>query len=110
MPTNDRFRQLRVWKKAIQLSLDVYHATTKRLPVEDRFGLTSQMRRAVASVGANIAEGYASRGPRNRARFSAMAKTPAKKLRNYIILTHPLGSLDEVCAMLWRLWESNCRR
>ena len=111
------FRQLKVWQKAIQLSLDVYHAT-KRLPVDERFGLTSQMRRAVASVGANIAEGYASRGPRNRARFFAMSKTSAEELRHYIILTHMLGFLtpqelpegpvDEVCAMLYRLWEANC--
>jgi four helix bundle protein len=106
-----------VWKKALQLSLDVYH-TTKGLSVDERLGLARQMRRAVASVGANIAEGYASRGPRNRARFFGVAKTFAKELRNYIMLTHLLGflsssellagPLDEVCARLWRLWESNC--
>jgi four helix bundle protein len=117
MPTITGFRQLKVWQKAVQVSLDVYHAT-KRLPADERFGLTSQMRRAAASVGANIAEGYASRGPRNRARFFAMAKTSAEELRHYIILTQMLGllsprdlseaPLDEVCAMLYRLWESNC--
>ena len=76
------------------------------------------MQRAVASVGDNIAEGYAGRGPRNRARFFAMAKTSAEELRHSIILTQMLGHLspqdlseaqvDEVCAMLCRLWESNC--
>lgn len=111
------FRQLKVWQKAVQLSLDVYHAT-RRLPADERFGLTSQMRRAAVSVGANIAEGYASRGPKNRARFFAMSKTSAEELRHYVILTQKLGYLspsdlperavDEVCAMLYRLWEVNC--
>jgi four helix bundle protein len=99
------------------LSLDVYYAT-KRLPADERFGLTSQMRRAAVSVGANIAEGYASRGPKNRAPFFAMSKTSAEELRHYVILTQMLGFLsppdlpegpvDEVCAMLYRLWEANC--
>jgi len=111
------FRQLRVWRSAIDLSLDVYHAT-KRLPSDERFGLTSQMRRAAVSIGANIAEGYASRGSRNRARFFAMSKASAEELRHYIILCQRLGYLspsdlreepvDEVCAMLYRLWEANC--
>ena len=80
--------------------------------------LTDQSVRSLGSVGANIAEGYASRGPRNRARFFAMSKSSAEELRHYIILTHMLGFLtpqelpegpvDEVCAMLYRLWESSC--
>jgi four helix bundle protein len=111
MPAITGFRHLKVWQKAIQLSLDVYHAT-KRLPVDERYGLTGQMRRAVASVGATMAEGYASRGRRNRARFFALAKTSAEELRHYIILTHMLGLLSssELAErpMLYRLWESNC--
>jgi four helix bundle protein len=111
------FRELKVWQKATQLSLDVYHAT-RRLPADERFGLTRQMRRAAVSVGANIAEGYAGRGPKNRARFFAMSKTSAEELHHYIILARMLGFLspsdlsesqvDEVCAMLYRLWEANC--
>jgi len=48
--------QLRTWKKAQVLSLEVYR-TTRCFPVDERFGLTAQLRRAVISVESNIAEG-----------------------------------------------------
>ena len=51
------YRDLEVWKRALLLVADVYRATL-RLPSEERFGLTSQMRRAAVSVTSNIAEGY----------------------------------------------------
>jgi four helix bundle protein len=108
------FTQLRVWQKAHQVTLVVYKIIG-RMPVDERFGLTSQMRRAAVSVAANIAEGYASRGG-NRARFFGIAKTSAEELKYYLILTKdlgyltgaslPEGPLDEVCAMLYRLREN----
>ena len=109
------FTQLKVWQKAHQVALIIYRLT-ERLPADERFGLTSQMRRAAVSVAANIAEGYASRGTKNGAYFFATAKTSAEELKYYLILTKdlgylpvddlPEGPLDEVCAMLFRLWES----
>jgi four helix bundle protein len=48
--------QLQTWKKAQVLSLEVYR-TTRCFPVDERFGLTAQLRRAVISVESNIAEG-----------------------------------------------------
>jgi four helix bundle protein len=59
------FRELIVWQKAITLTEDIYKLTAQ-LPVDERFGLTSQMRRAAISVASNIAEG-AQRN--NRAEF-----------------------------------------
>jgi four helix bundle protein len=50
------FRELKVWHKAHALTLDVYRVT-KVFPKEELYGLTSQIRRAAASIGANIAEG-----------------------------------------------------
>ena len=50
------FKKLSVWEKAHQLTLDIYHETRK-FPREELYGITSQMRRASASVAANIAEG-----------------------------------------------------
>ena len=50
------FRDLEVWKAAMELAVQVYRLTT-RFPKEERYGLTSQMRRAAVSVPSNIAEG-----------------------------------------------------
>ena len=55
------FRKLKVWDKAHALTLDVYRAI-KSFPREEMYGLTSQMRRASVSIGANIAEGTCRRG------------------------------------------------
>jgi four helix bundle protein len=108
------FRQLIAWQKAHAVTLTVYRITEK-LPIEERFGLLCQMRRAAVSVPANIAEGYGSLG-RNRARLYAVARASAEELRYYFILTRdlgflspaelPEGLLDEVCAMLYRLHQN----
>ncbi len=55
------FRNLKVWEKAHALTLAIYEAS-RCFPKEELFGLTSQMRRASASVGANIAEGCCRKG------------------------------------------------
>jgi four helix bundle protein len=51
-----RFRDLRVWSESIDLARDVYRLTAQ-FPREERFGLSSQLRRAAVSVASNIAEG-----------------------------------------------------
>jgi four helix bundle protein len=51
-----RFTNLKVWQRGHALVLDVYRAT-KSFPVDERYGLTSQLRRAALSVPTNIAEG-----------------------------------------------------
>jgi four helix bundle protein len=55
MPTT--YRDLEVWKRSLLLVAEVYRVTTK-LPKDERFGLTAQIRRAAVSVTCNIAEGY----------------------------------------------------
>jgi four helix bundle protein len=51
------YRDLDVWKCSLLLNAEVYRVTT-RLPPDERFGLTAQMRRAAVSITCNIAEGY----------------------------------------------------
>lgn len=53
----DSFKDLVVWQRSIQLSLAIYKLTSS-FPDSERFGLTSQLRRASVSVASNIAEGY----------------------------------------------------
>jgi four helix bundle protein len=51
------YKELKVWQKAYQLCLEIYKIT-KGFPGEERYGLTSQIRRSAVSVPSNIAEGY----------------------------------------------------
>src|SRR5437763_8555521 len=67
------FRQLKVWDKAHQLTLEIYRATTT-FPREEAYGLTSQIRRASASIGANLAEGCGRSGDIELARFCSIAR------------------------------------
>jgi four helix bundle protein len=52
----DSYRDLKVWPRGMDIVVDVYELT-KQFPSDERFGLTSQMRRCAASIPANIAEG-----------------------------------------------------
>lgn len=58
MSTIKTFRDLIAWQMGMSLAVSVYRATQK-MPGEERFGLTNQMRRAAVSIPSNIAEGYA---------------------------------------------------
>jgi four helix bundle protein len=53
----ESFRDLSVWQRAIELTVGVYQLTAA-FPDSERFGLTSQLRRAAVSIASNIAEGY----------------------------------------------------
>lgn len=62
------FERLEVWQKAIAFADEVY-AVTRSLPTDERFGLTSQMRRAAVSISSNIAEGSSRFSNNDFARF-----------------------------------------
>jgi four helix bundle protein len=53
----ESFKDLVVWQRAVELTLEIYKLTAN-FPAEERFGLTNQLRRASVSVASNIAEGY----------------------------------------------------
>jgi len=55
--SGESFKDLVVWKRAVELSLAIYQLTSK-FPPSEQFGLTNQLRRAAVSVASNIAEGY----------------------------------------------------
>jgi four helix bundle protein len=62
------FKQLKVWKKAHEITLSAYRLTAA-FPKEEMYGLTSQLRRATASIAANIAEGCGRRTDGEMCRF-----------------------------------------
>jgi four helix bundle protein len=79
------FRELKVWEKAHQLALEIYKATST-FPKEERYGLTSQMRRATVSIPADIAEGCCRKGDAEFARFLQIAMGSASELEYHICL------------------------
>jgi four helix bundle protein len=88
------FRDSKVWEKAHQLTLDVYRATS-RFPREERYGLTSQMRRCSASIGANIAEGCGKRENNEFHRFLQIASGSASELDYHFLLARDLLFLPQ---------------
>ena len=87
------FRGLKVWEKAHTLTLDIYRAT-KNFPREELYGLTSQMRRACVSIGANIAEGCGKRGNEFQ-RDLVIASGSASELDYHLLLAHDLLFLSD---------------
>lgn len=66
------FEKLIVWQKAVDFA-DLIYSATRRFPVEEKFGLTSQLRRAAVSVSSNIAEGASRTSKADYARFLELA-------------------------------------
>jgi len=86
------FRDLEVWKKAHQLTMDVYRVSGS-FPREELYGLIGQMRRSAASIPANIAEGCGRDGVREFARFLGIAMGSASELEYHMLLARDLESL-----------------
>lgn len=89
------FRKLEVWRKAYDLTLAVYKAS-RRFPADEQFGLTSQVRRAAASIPANIAEGCGRHGNAELRHFLQIALGSANELDVHLQLAHDLGFLPEL--------------
>jgi four helix bundle protein len=83
------FRKLLVWEKAHQLTLAIYQVTAA-FPSAETYGLTSQMRRAAASIPSNLAEGCGRDGDAELSRFCTIARGSASELEYHIILSRDL--------------------
>ena len=84
------YRDLVVWQKAHRLTLVVYKAT-QNFPADERFGLTSQLRRAAGSVAANLAEGCGRRSEGEMARFVQISMGSGAELSYHFLLAKDLG-------------------
>jgi four helix bundle protein len=82
------------WQKAHAFVLSVYRIT-KHFPDDERYGLTSQFRRAAISIEANIAEGYKKLSKADKLRFLNIAQGSLEECRDYIILSRDLSYINE---------------
>lgn len=84
------YRDLDVWALGVELATLAY-AIGRRLPKEERFGLTSQIQRAATSVPANIAEGHGRESTREFIRFLRVAQGSLKELETHLIVAERVG-------------------
>jgi four helix bundle protein len=83
------FRELKVWHKAHQLTLEVYRITAT-FPREELYGLTNQLRRSCASIPANLAEGCGRNGDAELRRYCSIAMGSASELEYHLLLGRDL--------------------
>jgi len=88
------FHGLLVWQKSHALALGVYRLT-KPFPTDERFGLTSQLRRAAASIPANLAEGCGRGSESEFARFTQIAMGSAAEVEYHLLLAKDLRYITD---------------
>src|SRR5436309_7713469 len=101
IPHMPSYERLTAWKLSYEMALQIYNATD-RFPREERYGLSSQLRRAAFSVAANIAEGCAKRGRREFARYLDIAIGSVTEVEVGLRLARDRGYVDRTCGKDWR--------
>lgn len=91
--SND-YRDLEVWKRGIELVKLVY-GLTEKFPTSEKFGLSSQIRRAAVSIPSNIAEGQSRNGRKEFKQFLSIALGSIAEVETQTIIAKELGYTDE---------------
>ncbi|MBT9333311.1 four helix bundle protein [Paracidobacterium acidisoli] len=88
------FRDLKVWQRAIELSVAIYRMTGA-FPREEMYGLTAQLRRADVSIASNIAEGYGRMSAKEYTYFLGIARGSTLEVQTHLVIAKELGFADE---------------
>jgi four helix bundle protein len=111
------YHDLIVWKKSVELAVDLY-AATRTFPTSERFGLTGQIQRSGVSIPSNIAEGHAKDGPGHFLNHLSHARGSLAELDTQLIIANRIGFLsaasyralaprtDEISRMLYALTDA----
>lgn len=89
-----RFKQLEIWKQSRQFCTQIY-LVTNHFPNEERFGLTTQLRRSSVSIPSNIAEGSSRKSNKDFARFLEIAIGSAYEIETQLLISNDLGFIAE---------------
>ena len=88
------YKDLKVWQKSYRLCLDLYRIT-KKFPKEERYGLTSQIRRSAVSIPSNIAEGYGKKTTADYLRSLYIAYGSVCELETQVLLSGDLNYVNK---------------
>ena len=88
------FEKLEVWHNARALVKQIYGITNK-FPSEEKYGLSSQLRRAGISIASNLAEGSARQSLNDQARFTIMSYSSLMEVLNQLIIAEDLGYIEK---------------
>ncbi len=86
--------KLDVWKKSVDFTVEIYRVTDS-FPKEEKFGLTSQLRRASVSIAANVAEGAGRRSTKEFLNFLSMAQGSASEVETELVIGFRLGYMSD---------------
>ena len=84
------YKELEVWQKGMDLTVEVYQIT-RAFPPEEKFGLVSQIQRAARSIPANIAEGWGRGSTKEYIQFLRVARASLMDLETHLILASRLS-------------------
>ena len=90
----NRFEDMTVWQDSQTFAVDIYSAV-KTFPLEERYGLIDQMRRASSSVSANIAEGFGRSSNKDKLHFYHIALGSLLETKNFVYLAGRLDYIDK---------------
>ena len=88
------YKELKVWQNSFELTKEIY-MITKGFPEDEKYGLTSQIRRASVSIPSNIAEGANRGSPKEFIRFLHIAAGSAAELETQLLLAEEIGLLNK---------------
>jgi four helix bundle protein len=88
-----RFKELKVWQRSVDLAVEVYKAT-QNFPVEERYSITSQIRRSAVSVPSNVAEGAGRNTNNDFHHFLSISNGSSNELETQLIIANRLNILN----------------
>jgi len=107
------FEDMPVWKKAMDLGVQVF-SLTEALPKKEDYGLISQIRRSALSVSGNIAEGFGRKHTKDKLNFYYNARGSLSETKSHLIYGHKVGyfqkiEFDRSSGLIVEVWkELNC--
>jgi four helix bundle protein len=92
--STSNFEDLEAWQLAIELAVKIYKVS-KKFPKDEMYSLTNQMRRAISSVSANLAEGYGRHNYKEKLQFYKIANGSLLETKSFCYLAKRLDYMDE---------------